>query len=249
MTATNPEKIVNVFIPCGMDMFSPNVANSTLSLIEKLGFTPFYNENQTCCGRRFYMEGKMDYARELGDKLMSVFDPKHPIVVPSSACVGFIRKYYKKLLENTHVPMDLKLFTDNIFEISDFIVNQLGITKLNNYFNQRVFYFKSCSARNLYRYNNAPEVLLQNTAGLEFLSDSDMNMCCSANGNFALASPETANKMLEQIVTKIYSMGAQYITSTDIHCLQYIDAYIQENDIGLEVIHLVDIYNATAPTK
>lgn len=249
MADTTSEKIVNVFIPCGMDMFSPNIANTTLELIRKLGYTPYYNENQTCCGRRFYMEGNVDCAKELGDKLMSEYNSKYPIVIPSAACVSYIRKYYKKLFENTHVPMDLKAFTDNTYEISDFIVNKLGITKLDNHFNQRVFYFKSCSVRNLYSNNNAPEILLENTEGLELLTSSEMNICCSANGNFAMNNPEISNKMLEQIVSKIYSMGAQYITSTDIHCLQYIDAYIQANDIGLEVIHLVDIYNATTPQK
>jgi hypothetical protein len=51
--------------------------------------------------------------------------------------------------------------------------------------------------------------------------------------------------MLQQIVDKIYSMGAQSVTSTDIHCLQHIDAYIQAHNVGLEVIHIADILNAS----
>ena len=243
MSEQNNKNPVNLFIPCDMDMFSPTIPYSVISLLDKIGDECYYNENSTCCGRRFYFEGAIDNAKILGEKLMSEYNFKYPMVVPSSACVGFIKNYYKQLFENVRVPSELKLFTHNIYELTDYIVNVKGITKLGNTFNHRVFYFKSCSARNLYKLDDEPETLLRNTNGLDLLTDPEMNMCCSANGRFPYSNPETSDIMLEQIINKIYMQGAQYVTSTDIHCLQAMDAFIQAKGIGLEVIHIADILN------
>ena len=232
---------VNLFIPCDMDMFTPGIAPSIITLLEKLGNKVYYNPESTCCGRKFFMEGAIDCAKQLGDKLMSEYNQKYDMVIPSSACVGYIKNHYRKLFENVTVPMDLKNFTQNVYELCDYIVNVKGVTCLENTFKQRVFYFKSCSARNSYKLGNEPEILLQNTKGLDLLMDESLNFCCSANGRFATQNPETSDLMLKTIVDKIYSLGAQYVTSTDIHCLQYLDAHIASQGGGVEVIHIADI--------
>lgn len=236
---------VNLFIPCEMDMFSPSVAQSVVRLLEKLGLEVHYKTEQTCCGRNFYFSGEIETAKELGTKMMAEYENnKCPLVIPSATCAGFIRKYYSQLLTNVSVVNDLKFFVSNTYELCDFIVNQLGLTTVGNHFPQRVFYFKSCAARNMYELQDEAEVLLKSTKGLELLTDPDMNDCCSANGRFSVINPEVSDQMIEKIVTKIYSMGAQYVTSTDINCLQHMDAFIQSKGMGLEVIHIADILNA-----
>lgn len=236
---------VNLFVPCEMDMFNPSIAFSVIHVLEKVGCKVLYFPAQTCCGRRFYLQGDLESARELGNKMMKELDANYPIVMPTTACVGYIRNNYPKLFENTGVPAEIKQFTNNIFELCHFLVSVKGITTLNNSYNQRVFYFKSCSARNIYRLGNEPEILLRNTQGLDLLTDPTLDICCSANGQFSVENPEASDAMLQQIVDKIYSMGAQSVTSTDIHCLQHIDAYIQAHNVGLEVIHIADILNAS----
>ena len=91
---------------------------------------------------------------------------------------------------------------------------------------------------------NEPEILLQNTKGLDLLVDESLNLCCGANGNFATTNPEASDKLLEQIVENIYKKGVQYITSTDIECLQHIEAYLSSHNLGIEVIHIADILNS-----
>lgn len=240
-----PGNHVNLFIPCEMDMFSPSVAQSVLLLLEKFGLEVHYNAEQTCCGHNFYFSGEIETAKELGAKMMSEYEgSKYPLVIPSAACAGFIRKYYSQLLTNVSVVNDLKNFISNTYELCDYIVNQLGITSLDNHFPQRVFYFKSCAARNMYELHDEAEILLKNTKGLDLLTDLEMMDCCSANGRFSVINPEASDLMIEKIATKIYSMGAQYVTSTDINCLQHLDAFIQSKGMGLEVIHIADILNA-----
>ncbi|MDR3047644.1 MAG: (Fe-S)-binding protein [Bacteroidales bacterium] len=232
---------VNLFIPCSMDMFAPTIPISVIKVLEHLGQSCFYNEESTCCGRKFFMEGAEEEAIYLSNKLMTEFSNKLPLIIPSTACSGYIKTHFKTLFENISVPAELEFFVNNVYDLCDYIVNVKHVTCVDNTFNHRVFYFKSCAARNMYNLGNEPEILLKNTKGLDLLTDPDMIDCCSANGQFALQNPEVSDIMLSSLIDKIYRQGAQYVTSTDIHCLQYIDAYIQSEEIGIEVIHIADI--------
>ena len=232
---------VNLFIPCCMDMFSPSVARSVITVLERLGDEIMYNSEQTCCGKRFYQSGEVELAKELANKLILEYDLKYPTIAPTTSCVGYIKNYYKELLENSAEVNMIRNLTQNIYELCYYIVNVKAIEKLDNSFNHRVFYFKSCSARNLYKLDDEPELLLCNTKGLDLLIDRDLNTCCGANSLFALANPEASDILCHQIIDRAYQMGAQYITSTDTHCLQHIDAVLNTLDITLETIHIADI--------
>lgn len=235
------ENIVNIFIPCQMDLFQPNTAHSTRRVLENIGLHCQYFSELTCCGRRFMMEGLEEHALLLGSQVVDVLRSKTHIVIPDCSCAGFMKKHYKSLLVNRHSMQELQEFTRNIFEICDYIVNIRKIENLGNVFNHRVYYFKSCAARNLYPANDAPEILLSNTRGLELLTSPNQPICCGANGRFANANPTMAEGLTGQIVDQAYQMGAEYITSTDIHCLQMIDAYKTAHNVEIEVMHIVDI--------
>ena len=53
-----------------------------------------------------------------------------------------------------------------------------------------------------------------------------------------------SDQIIEECVNKIYQLNVQYITSTDIECLQLMDAYIQTLNVNMEVIHIADILNS-----
>ena len=232
---------INVFIPCCMDMFCPSVPRSVFAVLERLGDEIIYHHEQTCCGRRFYQTGELEFAKELANKLILEYDLKYPMIVPTTSCVGYIKNYYKELLENSAEVNMIRNFTHNIYELCYYIVNIKAVEQLDNIFNHRVFYFKSCSARNLYKLDDEPELLLSNTLGLDLLIDNELNTCCGANSHFAIANPEVSDTLCQQIIDRAYQMGAQYITSTDMHCLQHIDAILSTLDITLETIHIADI--------
>jgi L-lactate dehydrogenase complex protein LldE len=224
-----------------MDMFNPSVPRSVFEVLKRLGDEVMYNQEQTCCGRRFYQAGELELAKELANKLILESDLKYPMIVPTTSCVGYIKKYYKELLENSVEVNMVRNFTQNIYELCYYIVNIKAIEKLDNTFNHRVFYFKSCSARNLYKLDDEPELLLSNTKGLDLLIDNNLNTCCGANSHFALVNPEVSDSLCNQIIERAYQLGAQYITSTDIHCLQHIDAVLNTLDITMETVHIADI--------
>ncbi len=234
-------KIVNLYIPCQMDMFQSGTASSAMSVIERLGDRCQYFEEQTCCGCRFYLEGEIVYAKDMAINVLDCYDEKLPFIIPDSTCAGFMKTQYKHLLKNAYTPTKLSTFIQNVRELCDYIVNVKGVERLGNSFPHKVFYFKSCSARNVYPANDAPEVLLRNTEGLELLTDDDLCGCCGANGRFPKVNPAASEALTGELVSRIYNLGAEYVTSTDIRCLQQLDAYTMAHGVNLEVIHIADI--------
>lgn len=240
--AVENSNIVNLFIPCHMDMFQASTAFSAKEVLERMNIICQYHDEQTCCGRRFFMEGDVDSAKQMATQIvLEQYDEKLPLIIPDSSCAGFMRAYYRSLLENTVRPPQLKMFTEHVFELCDFIVNVRKVSCLGNTFRKRVYYFKSCSARNLYPKNDAPEILLRNTEGLDLLMDEHNQGCCGANGRFPMVNPQAAEEMAGEVMKRAYSMGAELVTSTDIHCLQMLDAYAVAHDVDVDVIHIADI--------
>lgn len=240
--------IVNLFIPCQMDMFEPLTANSVKSVLEKIGIRCQYDKDQTCCGRRFYMQGEMEAATNLSIQVVDNLGCKTPVVIPDCGCAGYMKKYYRNLLENSHSSSDRTEFVQQVYELCDFIVYVKHIQELGNRFPHRVYYFKSCAARNLYPQSDAPEILLKNTIGLDLLIPENQPVCCGANGRFPMANPAAAELLTGEIIRQAYDMGAEVITSTDIHCLQQLDAYKESHDVGIEIMHIADILNGESDT-
>lgn len=245
---SDSQQTVFLYVPCQMDLFQAETVSSVIEVLDRLGQFCHYDMESTCCGRRFFMEGEMQYAKDLGYQVIKSYTEycelhknKFPVVIPDAACAGFMRRYFNLILKNATLPNELSTFVNNVHEMCDYIVNVLKVNSLGNSFKHRVFYFKSCSARHLYSENQAPETLLKNTHGLDLIEDTEEHSCCGANGRFPMLNPEAAEKMTGEIVQRAYNQGAEYITSTDIHCLQLMDAFKQQHNVDLGIIHIADI--------
>jgi L-lactate dehydrogenase complex protein LldE len=120
---------IQLFIPCFVDQLFPETAFNMIKVLEKAGCNVSYNTSQTCCGQPAFNAGFWDDAREVCSKFLNDFDPNQIIVAPSASCIGFIRNYYPKLFENSSLHNEVKAIGQNSFELSDFLVNKLGITR------------------------------------------------------------------------------------------------------------------------
>lgn len=245
---SDSQQTVFLYVPCQMDLFQAETVTSVIEVLNRLDQFCHYEMESTCCGRRFFMEGEMQYAKDLGYQVIKSYTDycelhksKFPVVIPDIACAGFMRQHFNLILKNATLPKELSTFVNSVYELCDYIVNVLKVEKLDNTFKHRVFYFKSCAARHLYAQNYAPETLLRNTIGLDLIEDDKEHSCCGANGRFAMLNPEAAEKMTGEIVQRAYNQGAEYITSTDIHCLQLMDAFKQQHNVDLGIIHIADI--------
>jgi len=232
---------VDIFIPCFIDQFYPETGFNMVKVLEKSGVKVHYNANQTCCGQMAFNSGFWDEARELGIKFIGDFSGNRPVVGPSASCIGFVKNYYDKLFYNSPWHLEYKKLKDNIFEITDFLVNILRIDDIGAHFDAKVTYHDSCSALREYRLKDEPRILLSKVRGLTLIEMEETDVCCGFGGTFTLKHEPISTAMAEQKVHHALKTGADYIVSTDSSCLTHLDAYIKKHNLPLKVIHIIDL--------
>jgi L-lactate dehydrogenase complex protein LldE len=232
---------VQLFIPCFIDQLYPETAFNTIKVLEKAGCTVTYNPSQTCCGQPAFNAGFWDDARAVCSKFLKDFDPQQPIVAPSASCVGFVRNYYTKLFDNSSRHNDVKAIGSNIFELSEFLVQQLGRSDFGAVLNGKATYHDSCAGLRECRIKNEPRLLLQNVEGLQIAEMEDVETCCGFGGTFAVKFEPISIGMGEQKVEHALATGADYLISTDHSCLMHLQGYIDKKQYQLKTLHIADV--------
>ena len=234
--------LVDAFIPCFIDQFYPETAESFVSILKKAGCDVNYNTEQTCCGQPAYNSGYWKEAKTVATKFLNDFGSADIIVAPSASCTGFVRNYYHKLFED-----DAKLLErtnqirKRVFEFSDFLVNHLKVTDVGAEFNHKVTFHDSCAGLREYGIKEEPRKLLAEVKGLEMVEMDKLDSCCGFGGTFAAKFHHISTAMTEQKVEEALKIGAEYIVSTEASCLMNMDAYIKKQKLAIKTIHLVDI--------
>jgi L-lactate dehydrogenase complex protein LldE len=232
---------VQLFIPCFMDQLYPGTAFNTVKVLEKAGCRVRYNENQTCCGQPAFNAGFRDEARAVCSKFMKDFSGNEIIVTPSASCAGFIRNYYSLLFENSTSNSEIKFLKERVFELSDFLVNRIGVTDFGATLNGKATYHDSCAALRECQLKKEPRSLLANVKGLELIEMNDVETCCGFGGTFAVKFEPISVAMGEQKAQHAVDTGAEYLISTDISCLMHIQGVIDNKKYPLKSMHLADV--------
>jgi len=232
---------VQIFIPCFVDQLYPHTAMNMVKILEKAGCEVSYNPNQTCCGQPAFNAGFWDDARDVCSKFLKDFNPNEIIVGPSASCVGFVKNYYSKLFDNSSVHNEVKAIGQNIYELSDFLVNKLGITNFGARLQGKATYHDSCAGLRECKIKNEPRKLLANVEGLELTELNDVETCCGFGGTFAVKFGAISTAMGEQKVENALATGAEYLISTDASCLMHLQGYIDGKKYNLKTMHIADV--------
>jgi L-lactate dehydrogenase complex protein LldE len=232
---------VQLFIPCFVDQLYPQTAFNMIRVLEKAGCSVRYNPSQTCCGQPAFNAGFWDDARDVCSKFLKDFNANSIIVAPSASCVGFVKNYYTKLFDNSSMHNEVKAIGQNIFELSDFLVNKLGIINFGASLNGKATYHDSCAGLRECGIKNEPRKLLTNVKGLELAELNDVETCCGFGGTFAVKFEPISVAMAEQKVENALATEADYLISTDLSCLMHLQGYIDQKKYKLKTMHLADV--------
>jgi L-lactate dehydrogenase complex protein LldE len=233
---------IQLFIPCYIDQLYPETGFNVIKILEKAGCKVHFNDQQTCCGQPSFNSGYWKETAALAEKFIGDFGLNMPIVSPSGSCSSFVIHHYHKVLADKPELLELhRNMKDKIFELSDFLVNKLGIDDLGAKFPHKVTFHDSCSALREYGIKDEPRQLLRKVEGLELIEMTESETCCGFGGTFAVKHSHISTAMDEKKVLNALETGAQYIVSTEASCLMNINAYINKHKLPIKGIHLADV--------
>jgi L-lactate dehydrogenase complex protein LldE len=228
---------VGLFITCFNDTLFPDVGKATVALLERLGVEVDFPAAQTCCGQMHFNSGYRSACVPLVARFSDVFGGYEAVVTPSASCASMVRHYHRTVDPDVLVP--------RVYELSEFLVDVLGVTDVGAWFPQRVALHRTCHSMRLLRVGDRPERLLAAVGGLELVELAHPAECCGFGGTFSVKNAETSVAMGNDKVSDVLTTGADYLASADTSCLMHIGGLLSRRGAPVRTVHLAEILAAT----
>lgn len=236
---------ISLFVTCLTDTVAPEAGRAVVRLLERLGHTVEFRPEQTCCGQLHLNTGYRREARELARRFVRVFADAEVVVAPSASCVGTVRELYPSLAQgDAAFEGQVDALTPRVVELSQLLVERLGLEDVGASFPHRVTYHPTCHSLRVLNLGDGPHRLLRAVRGLELVDLRDATECCGFGGTFAVKNPETSAAILADKVRSIVETGAEVCTAADSSCLLHIGGALSRLGSDVRTSHLAEILAA-----
>jgi L-lactate dehydrogenase complex protein LldE len=239
---------IALFVTCLADTLYPQAGQATVRLLERLGHQVVFPGAQTCCGQMHVNTGYQREALPLIRHYVDTFGGFDAIVVPSGSCTASIRHQHAMVAGRLGEPALAARAEDvaaRTFELSQLLVDVLGVTDVGAYFPHRVVYHPTCHSLRLLRVGERPLMLLRNVAGIDLVALPDAEQCCGFGGTFAVKNADVSTAILADKMRNVLATGAEVCTAGDSSCLMHIGGGLSRLRAGTRTMHLAEILAAT----
>ncbi len=131
------------------------------------------------------------------------------------------------------------------YELSEFLVDVLGVTDVGAYFPHRVTYHPTCHSLRMLRVADKPLRLLREVRGLDLVELPGAEECCGFGGTFAVKNADTSTAMLADKMRNVLNTRAEVCTAGDSSCLMHIGGGLSRLRTGVRTVHLAEILAST----
>lgn len=231
-------------ITCLGDALFPRVGVAAVRVLRSLGVVIDFPPGQTCCGQPAFSAGYRDAARRTARACLRAFAGSEYIVSISGSCAAMIRKEYPRLFAGRREEAEATALAARTFELSEFLVEVLGVTDLPVSRRTRATLHHSCHTRRILGVVEQPVRLLQMVAGLEYIPLANADHCCGFGGTFAVEMPRISTAMVDEKVDHILETGADLVVGLDMSCLMNIAGRLRRRGQPVEVRHLAEVLAA-----
>jgi len=238
----------SLFITCYNDTLFPETGRAVVKLLERLGIVLDFRTEQTCCGQMHANTGFRGEAFSLAKRFIQLYGQTELVVIPSSSCVAMIRDQYPGLIEelgSDSLRREFAALLPRIYELSEFLIDQLNLEDVNAYFPHRVTYHASCHGVRSLHLGDRPYRLLSRVRGLTLLTLPNVDRCCGFGGTFSVKNADVSSAMLAAKLQDVVSTDAEYCTALDNSCLMHLGGAMHRQYQGMKVIHLAEILAST----
>ncbi|HEX7473231.1 MAG TPA: (Fe-S)-binding protein [Candidatus Limnocylindrales bacterium] len=244
---------VALFITCFNDVLFPDVGKAVVRLLRHLGHEVVFPESQTCCGQIHFNTGYRDACVPLVRRFADTFRGFDAVVTPSPSCAVMVRDHHATVARHAvehgvdrSLPSAVAEVTPHVYELTEFLVDVLGVTDVGAKFPHTVVFHPTCHSVRLLGIGDRPQRLLAAVEGLRLVDLERSDICCGFGGTFAVKNSATSAAMGGDKVRDILDTGADVLTSADTSCLMHIGGLISRQAAPIRVLHLAEIL-ATAP--
>jgi L-lactate dehydrogenase complex protein LldE len=238
----------SLFITCYNDTLFPETGRAVVRLLERLGVELEFHPQQTCCGQMHANTGFRHEAYCQAKRLVEMYRDVEAVVIPSSSCVAMIRDQYPGHFEepgDEGLRRDFEALLPRVHELSEFLVDKLGVEDVGAYFPHKVTYHASCHGLRALHLGDKPFRLLGKVRGLELAPLKNLDRCCGFGGTFSVKNGEVSSAMLSAKLEDVLGTGAEFCTALDNSCLMHLGGAMHRQYAPMKTIHMAEILAST----
>lgn len=232
---------VTFFATCIVDQLYPTVGLAAASLLEQQGVTVDVPDDLLCCGQMAFNAGFRDDAYAVAGRTLEVLRGKDDVVLPSGSCAAMIRHLYHELFAHTPFATAVDELAHRTYELSEYLVDVLGVTDVGARFQGRLTYHDACHGLRFLGLGTQARTLLSRVEGAEVVPLPACDQCCGFGGLFAVKQANISTAMLERKLAAIESTHADVLVTGDVSCMTQIAGGLSRRQSTTRARHLAEV--------
>jgi L-lactate dehydrogenase complex protein LldE len=241
---------VALMVTCINDAMFPDTGRAVVTLMRRLGVEVEFPAAQTCCAQPMVNTGYLDEAVPVVRNFVNAFEGYDAVVTPSGSCAGSARHQHGIVARRSGDPglvSAVAAVSPKVYELSEFLIDLLGVTDVGAYFPHTVTYHPTCHSLRMLGVGDRPRRLLEAVRGLRLVELAKAEECCGFGGTFAVKNSETSVAMGSDKARHVGETGAEVLVAGDNSCLMHVGGLLSRQRSGIRVMHLAEILAATEP--
>ncbi|MFL6133281.1 MAG: (Fe-S)-binding protein [Nocardioidaceae bacterium] len=239
---------VALMVTCINDAMFPDTGKAVVRLLTRLGVEVDFPSSQTCCGQPMVNTGYLDEAVPVVRNFVESFAGYDAVVAPSGSCAGSARHQHSIVARRAGDPelaAAVGQISPKVYELSEFLVDVLGVEDVGAYFPHTVTYHPTCHSLRMLGVGDRPTRLLRAVRGLRLVELPNAEECCGFGGTFAMKNADTSVAMGSDKARHVRETGAEIVVAGDNSCLMHIGGLLSRQRSGVRVMHLAEILAST----
>ena len=239
---------VALMVTCINDAMFPETGKAVVRLLRRLGVDVDFPTAQTCCAQPMVNTGYLDEAVPVVRTFVEAFAGYDAVVTPSGSCAGSARHQHSIVARRSgdgRLQEAVASISPRVHELSEFLVDVLGVEDVGAYFPHTVTYHPTCHSLRMLGVGARPLRLLRNVRGLRLVELPQAEQCCGFGGTFAMKNADTSVAMGADKARHAGETGAEVLVAGDNSCLMHVGGMLSRQRSGIRVMHLAEVLAST----
>lgn len=232
---------VALFVTCIVDQLYPSIGLAAARLLEAQGIEVVVPRGQTCCGQMGFNAGYRDEARAVASYTLNLLDGDYDVVLPSGSCGAMMRHLYHEVFAGTRQEHEAEALTKRTYELTEYLVDVLGVTNLGARFEGTLTYHDACHGMRFMGLGKQARILLENVEGATLVPLSGCDECCGFGGFFAVKQASISEAMLDRKLAQIAATNADLLITGDASCMTQIAGGLSRAGSPIRARHVAEV--------
>jgi len=238
---------VTYFVGCAIDYAFPDIGESTLDVLDALGYQVSVVPN-VCCGLPPYSYGDLESARALARKNIQVLQSAggETIITDCASCSSFLRDYPELFERDDPVQASAREVAGRVKDLSQ-LLTESSISTLLQPVEVAVTYHDPCHLSRYQEVTREPRELIGCMPGVDYREMPEADWCCGGAGTYAVSHHNMSMQILDRKMGNIRRTGAQVVVTLCPACIMQLRYGAETFGVPVEVVHLTEMLRRALP--